>query len=310
MALTLTFLSRTAWEHLTSAEVWGGWWSCAALQLQRRCRVTVLKAYTKMKPEDESSTAVALLVPSLTLLMAAGSLSSHSSKPAFSSAFVSVFPRTSRSIRRAGLTVPGCGNVEKLHLKSHHSRDFCLERTGTAVCHIYVHGLTALYAAKELQTHEGFLWQSPCKSENIPIHLLLSMSWPKAPPAAQASAKLLGKAFLFPQYPTRSHAQCSSPSHGAGSWVSRMPGQSERLFFSRSQVRSVSGGGRQADRGHCGQENNVQIRWEERRKILIFYSMKVFDPETTSLRTRKHFLFFKSAYFEVFIITIHPMYLH
>lgn len=124
-------------------------------------------------------------------------------------------------------------------------------------------------------------------------------------------SKLLGRAFLSPQHPTGSRTQCSSPSHGPGSWVSKMPGQSERLFFSRPQVWSVFGGkGSLADRGHCGQENNVQIRWEERRKILIFCSMKVLDPETTSLRTRKHSLFFKNAYFKVFIITVRSMHLH
>lgn len=54
----------------------------------------------------------------------------------------------------------------------------------------------SLYAAKELQTREGFLWQSLCKAENIPIHLPLSLNWPKPPPAAQASAKLLGRGFI------------------------------------------------------------------------------------------------------------------
>ena len=43
--------------------------------------------------------------------------------------------------------------------------------------HICIWIEDSLYAAKELQTREGFLWQGLCKSENIPIHLPLSINW-------------------------------------------------------------------------------------------------------------------------------------
>lgn len=60
----------------------------------------------------------------------------------------------------------------------------------------------ALCSAKELQTCEGFLWQSLGKSETIPIHFPLSINWPKPPPAAQASAELLGRGIISTQDPT------------------------------------------------------------------------------------------------------------
>lgn len=60
----------------------------------------------------------------------------------------------------------------------------------------------SLCCAKELQTREGFLWQSLGKSENIPIHFPLSINWPKPPSAAQASAELLGRGIISSQDPT------------------------------------------------------------------------------------------------------------
>lgn len=66
----------------------------------------------------------------------------------------------------------------------------------------YVPALRALCSAKELQTQEGFLWQSLGKAQKIPIHFPLSINWPKAPPAAQASAELLGRRIISSQDPT------------------------------------------------------------------------------------------------------------
>lgn len=100
-------------------------------------------------------------------------------------------------VTQAGPTLPKHGSRKSISLKSHHSSDFerCLECTDTAIC--------SLCCAKELQTREGFLWQSLGKSENIPIHFPLSINWPKPPPAAQASAELLGRGIISSQDPTR-----------------------------------------------------------------------------------------------------------
>lgn len=70
-------------------------------------------------------------------------------------------------------------------------------------------------------------------------------------------------------------------------------------FLNTSLVLYNFGGGsmpgRQQNKNHTGEERKT-FKLSGRRgrggKIMIFCSLKVFDPETTSLRTRNHFFFF------------------
>lgn len=57
----------------------------------------------------------------------------------------------------------------------------------------------SLCSAKELQTCQGFLWQSLGKAQNIPIHFPLSINWPKPPPAARAQQSSWAQGLFLPR---------------------------------------------------------------------------------------------------------------
>lgn len=125
----------------------------------------------------------------------------YSSRDAFPFPITSLFPRTILSCH-TGRTHQAKAGSTKAALCSPSTavmlRDAQTAQTQpSAVISACSEG--SLCSAKELQTCQGFLWQSLGKAQNIPIHFPLSINWPKPFPAAQAQQSSWAQGLFLPR---------------------------------------------------------------------------------------------------------------